>query len=193
MLGASSAENRTGGLVAPCFRPSIGKTDPGERDHRYQTTISRSYVCRSRTCKYDLQFLRRHGARSPTRCGQARVPSIENPKARAAYLGVCGRTSAITCRSRRLDRWSELRRSHSRTISRFASSYFIRRVLYSKRVLRGSARLEQLIAKSYKIRHSFTTADWASEFRLALLSDRRDDGFIGLAERAIVRAQIELG
>jgi hypothetical protein len=110
VLGVLSAEDRTGGVAARCFRVLIGRPASVERDHRCQSTIARSYVCRPRTDSRDPRFLQRRGARSATRRGPAaicRVPLIENSKARAACPGVCGRIPMIPGRSRRVHRWSE--------------------------------------------------------------------------------------
>ncbi len=152
--GFSFAEDRTGGVAAPCFRLLIGRPDPGERDHRCQSTISRWYVCRAPACDVDPRFLRQRGARSATRRGRAaiyRVPSIENSKSPAAYLGVCGRISAIPCRSRSRNRLSEFgstdpTQERSDVLLPGTSFNAFRN---SKRVLRGSAWLRQLITKPF--------------------------------------------
>jgi hypothetical protein len=110
VLGLSSLAYRIGGVAAPGFRVLVGRPERGERDHRYLSTISRSCVCRPWTCNDDPRFLRRPGAHSATRRERAAICRgllIENPKARVAYLGDCGRIPAIPYRPRRLHRWSE--------------------------------------------------------------------------------------
>jgi len=148
---ASPAEVRADGVAAP-YRPLTDGPDAGERHHRHQPTISHLRACQPRTVA--PRSLPRRAARSATRRGRrsiCRVPSIENREARAACLGVRGRISAILCRSRSRNQSSEFESTdpirERSDVLRLGISFNAFR--NSKRVLRGSASLRQLLTKPF--------------------------------------------
>lgn len=154
VLVASSAQDRTGDVAAP-DRPLTDGPDPGEGQHRHQSTISHLRACRPRTGA--PRVLPRRVARSATRRGRratCRVPSIENREAWAACLGVRRRISASPCRSRGRNRSSEFgstdpTQERSGVLLPGTSFDAFRN---SKRVLRGSASSRQLLTKPFSPR-----------------------------------------